>query len=105
MWVKPRIAGDRILRAFGDISILDRNLKERVAYANRRAVQEGRTDINLSYRRAAISGTFFRAYEREMAGMKPVFYTVAPNPDNPKSLILKNVEARKDYEKWKMTLL
>lgn len=105
MWRRPRVPGDKILRAFGHPASLARNMQERVATANKAAVVAGKTDINLSYRRVAISGMFYRAYEREIAGIKPVFYTVAPNPENPRSLVLKNVEARKDYERWKLTLV
>ena len=63
-----RVVSTKVARGFRDItyesikSIISRRIKE--------AVRNGKTDIELSYYRATISGLFYRTYEKEMSGIK-----------------------------------
>jgi hypothetical protein len=89
----------------------------RVDFAKRekKAVAEGKTDMQLSYRRIWLSGVFYRMYEDELAGFQPDFsafiderlgdfqYAGANSQEYKRR---QAAEAfRTDYERWKETLI
>ncbi len=66
--VKDRTPGDLLLRGFkGDVRVL--GLRRALSLKNAVAVEEGRTDMHMSYQRVEMSGLFYRTYENERAGL------------------------------------
>ena len=66
--VKDRTPGDLLLRGFkGDVRVLA--FRRALSLKNAAAIEEGRTQLHLSYQRVGLSGLFYRTYENERAGL------------------------------------
>ena len=113
----PRSPGDLLLRSSGGIPTPG-VLRTRVSSKNRKALNDGDTDLNLSYTHIRMSGIFYRVYEDELAGMPADFMSVPELEISSREYIVssgRNTQdakrrdfARKyllDYERWKQTLV
>ena len=113
----PRSPGDLLLRSSGGIPTPG-VLRTRVSSKNRKALNDGDTDLNLSYTHIRMSGIFYRVYEDELAGMPVDFMSVPELEISSREYIVssgRNTQdakrrdfARKyllDYERWKQTLV
>lgn len=92
-------------------------LRARVSSKNKKALDRGDTELNLSYSHIRMSGIFYRMYQDELAGLPVDFinvreldiagreYTVSSGRNTQDAK--RRDFARKyqhDYERWKMTL-
>ena len=82
-----------------------------------KAVEEGNTDIRLSYFRVWLSGVFYRFYEAESAGLEPDYTAVVERLMEGKSYSFESDrhtirayrmrrlrQLKQDYQNWKLTL-
>lgn len=114
---RDRVPGDLLMRgikAVPSIAVMRVGLSRR----NRRALDEGKTDLDLSYYRIWLSGVFYRMLEDELAGMPVDFvdfvndrlgdfqYQLKPGGNTQEYKRRKLAESYcADYERWKQTLL
>lgn len=111
---KERIPGNSILRGVSSDKVLVK-LKEQITARITRAIADGKTELRLSSNRAALSGIFYRLYDRERAGL-PISFTefatmrVAKNtPDvfkdkkeTDKRIKKAERDLENDYARWKL---
>lgn len=112
---KPRVEGDELIRGVRSSTTV---LAMRVELSRRskRCIEEGKTELKLSYYRVWISGLFYRMYERELAGLPVDFSSAAARLMEGKTYNLtrsRNTpityqrkvanDYQRDYEHWKMT--
>jgi len=113
---RDRQPGDALLRGIkGGVNVA--LFKDKLNKINAKAIQQGRTDVKLTYDRIQMSGLFFRMYEKEMAGIEPDFTEAAEDfmgdkiyTTNGRNVneIKKRVLIRDyltDYMRWKLALL
>lgn len=113
-----RIYSNQLLRGIrSDQTVVDiRNILTRKITA---AIKDGRTNMRLTTYRIWLSGTFYRMYERELAGFPVDFSSVAANhirveyrgKDLPvdgklrKNILRVSREYTIDYERWKSAMI
>ena len=110
---RDRIGGDTIMRG---IKAETKTFTMRVTISKRniKAVEDGRTDLQLSFYRVRMSGLFFRAYERERAGIPVDFSEAAMRAMAGKEYSIKGRiklehkqnrmerDYMEDYQRWKL---
>lgn len=105
---RPRYESRQLLRGFQSDATIEQLRTESIRKITA-AIKAGRTDIKLSYSRAYLSGLFYRAYEKEMAGIQPDFAAEAlemldPENRGAQDKVTRTIRyLRKDYELWKST--
>lgn len=110
---RDRVDGDYLLRGFRAMP-LPHTMQVEVSRRAKRAVEDGKTDILLSYSRVWLSGVFYRMWEREQAGMPVDFDEQALRYAEGKTYKLsagRNLQSAKhraiardfeaDYQRWK----
>lgn len=113
---RERVEGDTLVRGIRSAPSLA-SIRSKIANKNKDAIDAGKTDVRLSYYRIWISGLFYRAYELELAGIKPDFSDTASSFMAGKTYKLDSgrntIDAKrrkiasdyyKDYLRWKETL-
>lgn len=70
--VRPRATGDKLLSGIGIQEFDHKNVRSAVAQRVARAIKEGRTRRRINYRKAALSGLFYRIYRAESIITGPV---------------------------------
>lgn len=112
-----RVHGHVLLRGSGGLPTTN-SLRARVSAKNRKALENGDTDLNLSYTHIRMSGIFYRVYQDELAGMDVDFMNVRElnissreyevssgrNTQDAKRRDFAR-KYRRDYDRWKMTLV
>jgi len=115
--LRMRVESDTLLRGFKAESGLD-SLLPIVNKHQKEAVAAGRTEMQITYSRAMLSGLFYRMYERERAGLAADFSAAAEKAIQEKAAkkaaagkdVLTNQrilinrtrrENEKDYRRWK----
>jgi hypothetical protein len=115
--IQDRIEGDRLLRGVKANSTAG-TLLPVITKRVKQAVEEGKTDVNISYNQVWISGLFYRMYEQERAGDVVDFIKAAEKTIDDR--IVKKTQAEKpvtddregriyrtardyknDYQRWK----
>lgn len=110
---RDRVSGDNIIRG---IKAETKAFTMRVTLSKRniKAIEEGRTDLKLSFYRVRMSGLFFRTYEQERAGMPVNFSEAAMRLMADKKysvngrVKLEHIRNRierdymEDYQRWKL---
>lgn len=107
---RDRVDGHLLLRGVrADVQIF--TIRSAVSRGMKRAVNDGLVDQQITFRRARLSGIFYRMYERERAGL-PVDFSTAVLDDlaakgtlDTASNKLKKVKLSQyeaDYERWKL---
>lgn len=106
---KERLGGDFVLRGMkkGDnVSEPEINrLRTRTSKKTKAALEEGRTLQRLSYKRLYSCGIFYRAYQKERAGMPTEFYHQAQTDSRATredSVVRMAKLYESDYEFWKL---
>lgn len=110
---RDRIPGNTILRGIkADTKIM--TIRSVLSRRTADAVQQGKTEVKLSFQRVWLSGVFYRMYERERAGITPDFSDIASGATRGKTYKvtgritvehLKKQKARdymEDYQRWKL---
>lgn len=109
---RDRQSGDTILRGIKPITTV-LSLRSAVCGQPKKAFEEGRTEQRLSYRRAMLSGLFYRNYERERSGLPLNFADVVIEETRGKTYALnrrmkvEHIQNRlerdylEDYQRWK----
>ena len=114
---RDRVPGDDLFRSMRGVLKTQGTLVS-LSRACKNAVESGKTDLRLSYDRIRVSGIFYRMYEDELAGFPVDFLSVpelgitdrqydlssSTNTQSAKHRALA-AQYRKDYERWKQTLL
>ena len=113
---RNRVSGDLLMRGIRGTPSLA-SIRTELSRRSRKCIEDGRTSMQLSYRRIWLSGLFYRMYEDELAGFEPDFYSIVLKENKGKKYKLDSgrntIEAiyRKlakdylnDYLRWKMTL-
>jgi len=108
-----RSSSDQLLRLIGTDATLQ-GIRDKTSRTTRKAIKEGKTNIELSYSRVRLSGFFYRIYELERIGIKPRFTQLAVALMEGKEYSLEksrhtvegtiriiNNRYKKDYERWK----
>ena len=111
---RQRVPGNQLLRGIksgASLSLIRVDLSKRA----KKAIDEGKTKIRLSYYRAWLSGVFYRTHELEMIGVEPDFSNIASDFMQGKVYKLssgrnligakkRRVEKgyRDDYNRWKL---
>lgn len=114
---KDRADGDTLVRGIRSLPSL-KAMRVELSRRSKAKIDEGKTDLRLSYFRVWISGLFYRMYERERAGMPVDFSASAAQFMEGKVYKLDSgrntQEAKKrqiardykeDYERWKLAFL
>lgn len=110
---QPRASSNQLLRMVGTEAGFQ-NLRNKTSRSTRKALKEGRTQIELSYSRARLSGFFYRIYELEKVGIAPSFTQLAASLMEGKDYKLEKArhttegtiriitnKYKRDYERWK----
>lgn len=128
LYKHPNYAADKIVyrdRADGDMLIRGirstpsiSSMRAELSRRSRDRIQNGKTELQLSYYRVWISGIFYRMYESELAGAEPDFFSLVERLTEGKTYKLDSgrntvgAKQRKlaweymtDYKRWKMTLV
>lgn len=106
---QERYPSDQLLRAIVSESTFS-FLREESSRKVSKAVKTGKTDIKLTYDRAALSGIFYRIYEREVTEVDVDFVSIArdyvePQYQDDRNKVMAMARfMRKDYNLWKSTL-
>lgn len=111
---KERVEGDTLVRGIRSLLSL-KSIRVELSRRSKAKMDEGKTDLKLSYYRVWISGVFYRAHEREIIGEKPNFNAVAAQQMEGKEYKMDSgrntQEAKKrqlardymeDYQRWKL---
>ena len=113
---RARVPGNLLMRGVRSVPKLG-SIRVDLRKRNEKAVEEGKTDLKLSYYRVWMSGVFYRMYEDELAGFPPDFsgfvddklgdfqFKVPPKGNSQeykRKAIAESYLA--DYERWKQTL-
>lgn len=110
---RDRVPGDTLIRGYRRITQL-KYLRSNMSHHAIDAVEQGKTDLQLSFSRVWMSGLFYRMYERERAGLPVDFTSVAASLMADKTYIIKGrtkIEHRhrqrgrdymEDYQRWKL---
>lgn len=111
---KDRADGDTLVRGIRSAPSI-KAMRVELSRRSKAKMDEGKTDLKLSYFRVWISGLFYRMYERERAGMPVDFSAAAAQFMEGKTYKLdrgrNTPEAKKrqltrdyleDYERWKL---
>ena len=111
---KDRADGDTLVRGIRSAPSI-KSMRVELSRRSKAKMDEGKTDLKLSYFRVWISGLFYRMYERERAGMPVNFSAAAAQFMEGKTYKLDSgrntPEAKKrqltrdyleDYERWKL---
>jgi len=112
-----RIPGNALLRGSGGMPTTN-SLRARVSAKNKKALENGDTDLNLTYTHIWMSGIFYRVHEDELAGLDVDFMNVPElgvtereyevssgrNTQDAKRRDFAR-KYRRDYDRWKMTLV
>ena len=110
---RDRIAGDTIMRGI-KATTKTFTMRTTLSKRNIKAIEEGKTDLQLSFYRVRMSGLFYRVYEMERAGVAPNFSEAALRAMDGKTYSLKGREKiehkqnriekdyMEDYERWKL---
>lgn len=111
---KDRAEGDTLIRGIRSAPSL-KAMRVELSRRSKVKIDEGKTDLKMSYFRVWISGLFYRMYERERAGMPVDFSASASEFMEGKTYKLdtgrNTQEAKKrqlvkdyleDYERWKL---
>ncbi|MCM1222383.1 MAG: hypothetical protein NC548_48740 [Lachnospiraceae bacterium] len=110
---RERIEGDILMRGIkAETKIL--TIRSTLSKQSIQAIKSGKTDMQLSFSRAYLSGLFFRMYERERAGVPIDFSEAAVHAMEGKNYTLSGrakIEHRQnrierdymeDYQRWKL---
>lgn len=111
---RDRAYGDTLVRGIRGLPSL-KAMRVELSRRSKAKMDEGKTDLKLSYFRVWISGLFYRMYERERAGIPVDFSAAATQFMEGKTYKLDSgrntLEAKKrqltrdyreDYERWKL---
>lgn len=110
---RNRVQGDTIMRGI-KAATKTFTMRATLSKRNIRAIEEGKTDLQLSFYRVRMSGLFYRVYEMERAGISPNFSEAALRVMDGKTYSLKGREKlehkqnriekdyMEDYERWKL---
>ena len=110
---RDRVPGDTIMRGIR-ATTKTFTMRTTLSKRNIKAVEDGRTDLQLSFYRARMSGLFYRVYEMERAGMGANFSEAALRVMDGKTYTLhgrEKLEHRQnriersymeDYQRWKL---
>lgn len=111
MEIVQRGDGELLLRNTSS-SVTIQGLRSRTAIRTRAAKSEGFTKSSaLTYGRLLLSGIYYRAHEREIAGLDMGFGEVVRQRKETSGATRKDYESdnrhllKKDYETWKLTLI
>lgn len=110
---RDRVIGDTVMRG---IKAETKTFTMRVTISKRniKAVEDGKTDLQLSFYRIKMSGLFFRTYERERAGIPVDFSEAAMRAMAGKEYSIKGRiklehkqnrierDYMEDYQRWKL---
>lgn len=110
---RNRVQGDTIMRGI-KAATKTFTMRATLSKRNIKAIEEGKTDLQLSFYRIRMSGLFYRVYEMERAGISPNFSEAALRVMDGKTYSLKGREKlehkqnriekdyMEDYERWKL---
>ena len=110
---RNRVQGDTIMRGI-KAATKTFTMRATLSKRNIKAIEEGKTDLQLSFYRVRMSGLFYRVYEMERAGISPNFSEAALRVMDGKTYSLKGREKlehkqnriekdyMEDYERWKL---
>lgn len=110
---RDRVPGDTIMRGIKAVTKTF-TMRATLSKRNIKAVEEGKTDMQLSFYRVRMSGLFYRIYEMERAGIAPNFSDAALRVMDGKTYSLKGREKiehkqnrierdyMEDYQRWKL---
>ena len=110
---RNRVQGDTIMRGI-KAATKTFTMRATLSKRNIKAIEEGKTDLQLSFYRVRMSGLFYRVYEMERAGISPNFSEAALRVMDGKTYSLKGHEKlehkqnriekdyMEDYERWKL---
>lgn len=110
---RDRVPGDTIMRGIKAVTKAF-TMRATLSKRNIKAVEEGKTDMQLSFYRVRMSGLFYRIYEMERAGIAPNFSDAALRVMDGKTYSLKGREKiehkqnrierdyMEDYQRWKL---
>lgn len=115
--VRPRAPGDTVIRGIRSAPSTSA-MRVELSRRSRKAIEDGKTNIKLSYYRAWISGLFYRMYEQEELGIPADFTEAAENYTKGKAYKLDNTKKTQngirreiandymeDYERWKAAFM
>lgn len=110
---RNRVPGDTIMRGIKAVTKTF-TIRATLSKRNIKAIEDGKTNLQLSFYRVRMSGLFYRVYEMERAGITPNFSEAALRVMDGKTYSLKGREKLKhkqnriekdymeDYERWKL---
>ena len=110
---RNRVPGDMIMRGIKAVTKTF-TIRATLSKRNIKAIEDGKTNLQLSFYRVRMSGLFYRVYEMERAGITPNFSEAALRVMDGKTYSLKGREKLKhkqnriekdymeDYERWKL---
>lgn len=110
---RDRVPGDTIMRGIKAVTKTF-TMRATLSKRNIKAVEEEKTDMQLSFYRVRMSGLFYRIYEMERAGIAPNFSDAALRVMDGKTYSLKGREKiehkqnrierdyMEDYQRWKL---
>lgn len=110
---RDRIPGDTLIRGYRPITKIN-YLRSNMSHLSAAAIEQGKTEMQLSFYRVWMSGLFYRMYERERTGLTVDFTGVATELMKDKPYVIKrrtkiehrqNQRARdymEDYQRWKL---
>ena len=110
---RDRVPGDTIMRGIKAVTKTF-TMRATLSKRNIKAVEVGKTDMQLSFYRVRMSGLFYRIYEMERAGIAPNFSDAALRVMDGKTYSLKGREKiehkqnrierdyMEDYQRWKL---
>lgn len=110
---RDRVPGDTIMRGM-KAATKTFTMRTTLSKRNIKAIEDGRTDLQLSFYRVRMSGLFYRVYEMERAGIAPSFSEAAIRMMDGKTYALHGREKishkqnriekdyMEDYQRWKL---
>lgn len=114
---RERVEGNTLVRGIRSLPSL-KSIRVELSRRSRAKMDEGKTDLKLSYYRVWISGVFYRAHEREIIGEKLNFNAIAAQQIEGKEYKMDSgrntQEAKKrqlardymeDYQRWKLAFM
>lgn len=111
--LRQRVPGKQLLKGIKTEARL-RQMRVELSRKSKKAVEEGKTNMRISYYRAWLSGVFYRMYRLELVGIEPDFTEIADEFMSGKTYNLSSgrnligakqrrvaKEYMEDYERWK----
>lgn len=113
---RDRVPGDTIMRGVRATTKI-MSIRSMLSHRSADALQEGRTEQQLSFYRVWMSGLFYRMYERERAGIPVDFSDAAVDFMSGRTYVVKGrvklehkqnkieKDYMEDYQRWKLAFL